>query len=426
MSRSRGNQESGQALILFAFAVSAFVMLTALTVDVGMAYRERANVQSAADAAALAAAGILYDGGGQEAAYNKAIQVAAANGYTDGVDGINVEVHVPPESGDYAGVNQYAEVVIDSPSEAYFAQIADISVFEMRGRAVAGGVFSSSAYGIIALNEHICKAIDLNGTIDIYIQAAGLFVNSDCPTDAFWANGNVTVDTDVNAVVGGWDWNGNVTINPTPVNVNPITDPLAGLPVPTPPTIVVPCPPGNWSGTITLPPGRYNCPAIDPTGNRSINFLAGNYYFAGGVIANGGGNIVFNQGEYTFAGVGLKVSGGGRVTANNAVLYIEAGELELTGNGITRLLAPTSGPYAGISIFQNRELETQIDVNGTSLAAGFGVIYAKAANFSLVGTANSSNMQVISDTFQMSGNAGLELQWSNGVIVNQSFLRLVE
>ncbi len=418
--------EAGQSLILFSFAVTAVVLVTALSVDVGMAYREQANEQTAADAAALAAAGILYDGGGEESAYDKAIEVAAANGYTDGTDGVNVEVHIPPESGEYAGVNQYAEVVIEGRSDAYFAQLADINFFELRERAVAGGVYSASAYGIIALNQHICKAIDLNGTIDIYIQAAGLFVNSDCPTDAFWANGNVTVDTDVNAVVGGWDWTGNVSINPPPVNVAPITDPLAGLPVPTPPSNVMACPPSNWSGTLTLSPGRYNCPVIDPPGNRSINFLAGNYYFQGGIVANGGGNITFNQGEYTFAGIGLKVTGGGRVTANNAILYIQAGELDLQGNGITRLLAPTSGPYAGISIFQNRTLSTQLDINGTSLAAGFGVIYAKAAEFSMTGTANSSNMQVISDTFSMSGNAGLDLEWNDGVIVNQSFLRLVE
>jgi hypothetical protein len=318
------------------------------------------------------------------------------------------------------------EVTIHSNSKPYFAQIADVTLFSLKGRAVAGGVHSSSAYGIIALNETECHAIDLNGTIGIYINAAGLFVNSNCPTDAFWANGNVTVDTEINAVVGGWAWTGDVSINPTPTSVAPITDPLAGLPVPVPPTNVQPCPDSNFSDSpITLPPGRYEC-TIDPSGNRSIIFQPGNYYFTGGVVADGGGNIVFNEGEYTFGGVGLQVTGGGRITANEALLYIESGEAELTGNGITKLIAPTEGPYAGISLFQSRTLETQIDIKGTSLAAGFGAIYAKAANVSLVGTANSSNMQIISDTFQMSGNAELDLTFDGNVLVFQSFIKLVE
>jgi hypothetical protein len=425
MGKPRTHREAGQSLILFTFLISAMVMIAALSVDIGMAYREQANAQDAADAAALGAAGVLYSGGSNTQAIAKAREIATANGYTNGVDGATVEVHVPPTSGDFVGVNQYAEVVINSTTDAYFAQVADINFFALRGRAVAGGVHNSSAYGIIALNEHECKAVDLNGNIGIYIHAAGIFVNSDCPTDAFWANGTVTVDTAVNAVVGGWDYSGNVSINPTPVNASHITDPLAALPVPVPPTNVQPCPPKVYTGTLNLSPGRYDC-LIDPSGNRSINFLAGNYYFSQGLVADGGGNIVFNAGEYTFGGAGLKVSGSGRIDARAAVLYVEAGETMLTGTGTTRLLAPTSGPYAGISIFQNRTLTSTMNINGTSLASGFGVIYAKAAEVSFVGTTNSSNMQVISDTFSMSGNANLTLDWNGGVIVQQSFLRLVE
>jgi hypothetical protein len=264
----------------------------------------------------------------------------------------------------------------------------------------------------------------LNGTIDIYIKAAGIFVNSDCPTDAFYANGNVTVDTQVNSVVGGWTGVGTISINPTPTSASQITDPLAGLQPPTPPTNVQACP-ESWSGTITLQPGRYEC-TLDPTGPRSIIFAPGNYHITGGVIADGGGNITFSPGEYTLGGVGIKVTGAGRITVNEALLYVEEGEVELTGNGVTRLTAPTSGPYKDISIFQGRDNTTQADLKGTSLSSGTGVIYAPAAEVSIVGTSDSNNMQIICDTFQMSGNAGLTLEDDDGVIVQQSALRLVE
>lgn len=423
--RAASPSDSGQALVAFSLMIFSFTLLVALTADVGMAYRERSNVQGASDAAALAAAGILYGGGSEAEAIQGAVDIAEANGYVDGENGVEVRVNLPPDSGQHAGRAGFAEVEIDSSSDAYFATIASISVFEIDARAVAGGVHSNSAYGIISLNPTICKAIDLNGTIDIHIEAAGIFVNSNCPTDAFWATGTVTVNTGTNAVVGGWDSEGVVTINPTPTSVAPITDPLTALPVPVPPTNVMTCPPAVFSGTITLAPGLYEC-TIDPSGPQSIIFQPGNYHITGGVVADGGGNITFNAGEYTLGGVGLKVTGSGRITANEALLYIDEGELELTGNGVTRLIAPTTGVYAGISVFQNRTLTTQVDLKGTSLTSGSGTIYAAGAKVTLVGTSNSSNIQIISDTFQMSGTSSLDIVFDDNVPVFDSFLRLVE
>lgn len=418
------NGERGQSLILFAFMIMAMVGLAALTIDVGMAYHDKANSRKAADAAALAAARVLFTNGGADAAIDEALEVAAANGYVDGENDVDVSVHIPPVSGPFAGRSQHVQVEIDSSRDTKFASVLGVTAFDVKARSVAAGVSSGGAYGIIALNPHACKAFDLNGTIDIYIRAAGIFVNSDCPTDAFWANGNVEVDTLVNSVVGGWSGTGNISINPTPTSAAPITDPLAGLMPPTPPTNVQACP-NSWSGTITLQPGRYEC-TIDPSGPRSVIFAPGNYHITGGVVANGGGNITFGAGEYTLGGVGIQVTGSGRITVNEAVLYIESGEVELTGNGVTRLTAPTTGPYKDISIFQARNNTTQVDLKGTSLTSGTGVIYAPAAHVQLVGTSDSNNMQIVCDTFGMSGNAGLTLDDEDGVMVQQSYLRLVE
>jgi hypothetical protein len=396
----------------------------ALTVDVGFAYRERQDTQQASDAAALAGARILRENGSYEAAATEAYEVASANGFEDGVDGVDVVVHAPPTTGPFAGQSMFVEVQIDSGSDAYFSQVLGFEAFDVDARAVAGGIGVNGDYGIVALNPTVCKAVDLNGNIGITIQAAGIFVNSSCPTDAFWANGNVTVNTEVNSVVGGWDGTGTISINPPPTPASPITDPLANLVEPVPPTNVQSCP-GSWTGTITLQPGRYEC-QLDPAGSRSIIFTPGNYHITGGIVANGGGNITFGAGEYTIGGTGLQVTGGGRITVNNALLYIEAGETELTGNGITRLYAPTSGPYQGISIFQSRTNTTKVDIMGTSLTSGAGAVYAKAAKVSLVGNSDSSDMQFVSDTFQMSGAANLELVDDDNILIYQSNLRLVE
>jgi len=418
--------QAGQSMILFTFMIATFVGIAALTVDLGMAFRERANEQQASDAAALAAADVLFSNGSVDQAKAAARALATANGYTNGVNGATVTVNIPPTSGDFSGLSNFAEVKITGTTHAQFATVLGVSAFPVQGRSVASGINTSGAYGIVALNPHVCKALDLNGSIGIVIHAAGIFVNSDCPTDAFYANGNVTVDTQSNDVVGGWQEVGTVSINPPPTLADPITDPLAGLAAPTPPTNVQTCPnfQGN-PGTMVLQPGRYNC-AIDPQGPWNVTFQPGNYYITGGVVADGGGNITFGSGEYTLGGVGLQVTGSGRITVNYALIYIESGAVNLTGNGVTRITAPTSGPYMGIAIFQSRTVTSQMDLKGTSFTNGGGTVYAPAGHISLVGTATSSNMQFISDTFQMSGTADLDITDLNGVQIIQSRLRLVE
>jgi hypothetical protein len=335
-----------------------------------------------------------------------------------------VVVNIPPESGPYEGVTNFAEVLIDTGSDAYFSRVLGFEAFDVDARAVAGGLGGTGDYGIVALNPTLCQAFDLNGNIGIEITAAGIFVNSNCPTDAFHANGNVTVNTEINSVVGGWSGTGSISVSPPPTPASPISDPLAGLPVPTLPTTVRTCP-ASYSSTTTLQPGVYDC-QLDPPGSRNIVFTPGNYHITGGIVANGGGNITFGAGEYTIGGTGLQVTGSGRITVNNALLYIAAGEAELTGNGITRIYAPTSGPYTGISIFQSRTNATQMDLKGTSLTSGSGAIYAKAAKVSLVGNSDSSNMQIVSDTFNMSGAASLTLDDDDNILIFQSNLRLVE
>lgn len=418
-------RESGQSLLVFAIMLVAMTMFVALTVDVGFAYKEKQDAQQAADAASLAAAGVLRETASPAQARVKAFAIAKANGFEHGVDGVNVVVNIPPVSGPNRDLTNFAEVLIDTSSDAYFSRVMGFEAFDINDvRAVAGGIGVNGDYGIVALNPTICKALDLNGNIGINIRAAGIFVNSNCPTNAFHANGNVNVTTEVNSVVGGSMGIGSVSINPPPSPASPITDPLAGLPVPTPPTNVRACP-SSWPTTTTLQPGRYNC-ELDPPGPRNIIFTPGNYHVTGGIVANGSGNITFGAGNYTIGGSGLKVTGGGRITVNNALLYVDAGALELTGNGVTRLFAPTSGPYDGISIFQSRTNATQMDFKGTSLTSGSGAIYGKAAKVSLVGNSGSANMQFVSDTFSMSGAATLTLTDEDNIAILQSNLRLVE
>ncbi|MCC7352522.1 MAG: VWA domain-containing protein [Anaerolineae bacterium] len=73
--RSERN-ESGQSLILVALSTLALLSILALAIDFGLAYTERRRMQNAADAAALAGAWVLADGGIDDDVYDAVYEYA--------------------------------------------------------------------------------------------------------------------------------------------------------------------------------------------------------------------------------------------------------------------------------------------------------------------------------------------------------------
>lgn len=87
MTRARGTEmpqrRRGAVAVQVAIAMTVMVGFAALTIDVGAMYNAKAELQRTADAAALAAAAMLGEyqtGAPQEAARDRAVEFAAANG----------------------------------------------------------------------------------------------------------------------------------------------------------------------------------------------------------------------------------------------------------------------------------------------------------------------------------------------------------
>ena len=101
--KKTGNTERGQALLLVVFSMALLLGFVGFAVDVGMLFRTRQVLQTAADSAAIAgAAEINYSD------YNAAAQAAATqNGITNGVNGATVTVNYPPLSGPNKGKAGY-------------------------------------------------------------------------------------------------------------------------------------------------------------------------------------------------------------------------------------------------------------------------------------------------------------------------------
>lgn len=80
-------EESGQSLVMVVLLLSVLLGFSALIVDVGLLYSEKAKLQNAADAAALAGAQMLPDQGSAESV---AIDYADFNGFTISTDDVDV------------------------------------------------------------------------------------------------------------------------------------------------------------------------------------------------------------------------------------------------------------------------------------------------------------------------------------------------
>lgn len=97
--RSEARGERGQILILFALAVVVIVGMMGLVLDGGAAFAQRRAEQGVADLAAMAGATAYLNTQGDNVTRSAAADVAArsiaaANGYTTGVNGVAVDVIV--------------------------------------------------------------------------------------------------------------------------------------------------------------------------------------------------------------------------------------------------------------------------------------------------------------------------------------------
>ena len=90
MKVQRSRQRRGQVLVLVAVMAITLIALTGLSIDIGMAYRQKAQMQSACDAAAMAACIQLPDTATPSKCLSEAIRLAGLNGFTNGANNCSV------------------------------------------------------------------------------------------------------------------------------------------------------------------------------------------------------------------------------------------------------------------------------------------------------------------------------------------------
>jgi hypothetical protein len=384
--RLPGWNTKGQVLVLVALGLTVLLGFAGLALDLGVAYAARRQMQTAADAAAVAGANALL--GSNSGSYQSAAeQVASLNGFTNGQNNVTVTIG-PPASPPNPTTGQYVEAEITRNVPVYFLSALGYSSIKVSVSAVAGTVNSQNC--VYALDPSAANAIDLTGNFTVS-SSCGIIDDSTSAT-ALAASGIGTVTTASTGVAGNYSASGIVTFTPTPTTqIAPASDPLASLAAPSVPTCsqAAATNSGSYSvtgnnQTVTVPAGVYKG-GISIGGNSNAVTFSGSTTYGNGVSLSGNlGSVTFNAGEYQSGGSGNAITIAGNAgTTFNSGNYTICGPVSVTGNN-TLTLSP--GLYnGGINIIGNANVTFNpgtyviagggLSVTGNSTLSGNGVTF---------------------------------------------------
>lgn len=327
-------------------AVAAFVGLALpvlagvgmLGVDAGVWYWERRNIQTAADAGAMAGAWHRYhtSAAGLEGVAQAA---ATANGATGAVTASN-----PPVSGPGAGNPAAVEVTVTEPLKLFYARVIGANAASQTVRATAV-VELDTNFCILGLDPSLNGAVTVQGTADVTMDC-GIAVNSNSDQAVTIGGGAELVTTGMNTV-GGFEVNGSPSITSPGGMLGgrpPVQDPYEDLEVP--------------------PYSPADCTSVSVVGNTVISPPAPGVplIICSDIKVNSGDTLHFEAGLYIIAGGQIQVMGGGTLTGDlvDGTTFVltdaphNKGQVDIRGGATVELSAPSTGDWAGILFYQDR------------------------------------------------------------------------
>ncbi|HUG14822.1 MAG TPA: pilus assembly protein TadG-related protein [Thermomicrobiales bacterium] len=390
----------GQALVLFALFAFVIVGFMALSVDGGFILAERRQVQTAADAGALAAAKAVLD--------NRAgIMVSSGQTYAaaNAAPGAAVQVLRPPATGAYAGNNDYIQVVVTQDVQQFFVGALYTGAWNVTASATAGVETEPANYALITLERNATPGIYLNGTTGIVITGdeASAMANTNIHSNgvtSFTTTG--TIDANTTIAVGGGAWNPAGRIRE---NQPQIDDPLGAVPVPPKGparTFAADCP-----GDVCQPGWYRN---QDVTLSGTWTFAPGVYYFENTDVALQNTNA--------------------RIQGTDVLLYFDSNSSFDPKNGEVHLTGDPTPQYAGGQpgmVFWYDRCNT-LDMQGNAELYFNGIFYAPCALVQMRGTPGqeSVNGQLIVSRLDVRGTADLGIVYHSWVDTDRPRVYLVE
>jgi hypothetical protein len=267
-----------------------------------------------------------------------------------------------------------------------FAPVLGKTSNSIRARAAAGaGPAAPNNCVLCLLDPGAPRALENLGFGDVTVNGGGIAVNSSNPL-ALVATGAGDISAEQIRVIGGLsDPGGGNLFPPAELGGPPVPDPLADLPTPD----ALPSPPIPRSttpivvtGNQVLPPGIYD--SVTVQGTATLTLQTGVYVFTGfdGLTVEEDARVVSSAGGAT---IYLACSGYPAPCSGTGARF------RVQDSGRFQANPPSSGPYAGLSIFaapgNTRTMRFRSDQNVTLP----GVLYGPSTR---VRMENTGDLQV--------------------------------
>lgn len=396
---------AGSVVVMTALMMPFLVGMTGVGVDVSMWMMERRNVQTAADAAVIAAAWEIANGDAEDYVRDAALREAQNNGY----EGDSLSLDIGETSEGLPSVR----TTLSQPSDVYFSRIiykGDISVAVSAAAEVLPPV---GDFCMLSLDRDDSGAFVIDGNVSIDSEGCGLAVNSNHPTAALNINGG-SADILVGdvSVVGGIDGEDVLDADTIQTGVAPFRDPYNNLDIPD----FTGCSQAQMSAG---PATSGSIPAADANGVRVL---------CGGLSITNQEDVTLAPGVYVLDGGDADIRGTLRgegvtiiLTNSGGSSYGSYGHLDVKGD--LYLSAPESGElsgeweaYEGVAVYQDRNApaSSQCSTNsigGNGAAVVNGTMYLPSQCFDVGGASSSSSdgicSRIIAKVIKLHGNPAI-------------------
>ncbi|MGB0670971.1 MAG: pilus assembly protein TadG-related protein [Rhodospirillales bacterium] len=378
----------GNIAILTALTLPIFVGGLGLGSEVGYWYMTQRMIQNAADVAAYNGAVSLRS----EKALGPiqaAAQSAAANAGFKAGSG-TITTNWPAVGGSYSGDIQAVEVTATENLPRMFTALFLEGTVPVSARAVAR-VDDAGEVCILALDPLISGAVTITGSSIVTLDGCNVHSNS-VAADAVDVSGAATAAMPCVSAVGEVAASAGLTLTGCKAAIEHAAvrpDPFADLPDP---LTTAPCEAeNNYAGKpdaeYTLNPGRY-------CGGLSMKRI-----------------MTLNPGIYVIDGGDLSIVSGAQVAGTGITFFLTNGaKLSIAGTASVTVSAPTSGTYAGVLAYVDRDdPDANHIVNGNSSTVLNGAIYAPSAEVRFAGSNSTGGgcTQIVAKTVQITGDSGL-------------------
>jgi hypothetical protein len=294
----------------------------------------------------------------------------------------------PPKNGSRQNQLNAVEIILSRQQNRFFTLIYSSDTVAISARAVAE-VRGGGDACLLALDPTANRAITVTGSAEVTFAGCDVATNSNADDAFYMHNATVRMTTGCVHSVGG------ATIS-NPHNLT-MTD--CSIPNTEAPVIADPY------ADLIAPAAPNNCPK-----NAVLN-VDGATVYCDGLTLNQ--DTHFAPGVYIISGGEFSVNGNRNITGTGVTFILTNGaKLGLNGTATINMSAPTSGPFAGVLFFGDRQhVGAKHTINGNASSRLNGAVYLPTGDLDYSGNYGGINncTQIVARRITFIGNSTLSV-----------------